>query len=215
MIRIGLIGCGSRGPGAAADAMRADRGVRLVAMADIFMDHVKSRRAMLDKLRPGQVQTDDAHCFSGLDGYKHVIESATSCSSPARPNIHSYYLRAAVEAGKHVFVEKPHAIDPVGVREVTAACELAEQKRLSVMSGLHSRHECGFQEAIKRIHDGAIGEIVTIEENFLRGPYNVVGRNPKLNEVEFQFGSRCTSPGSPATTWRNRWSTTWTAPPGR
>jgi predicted dehydrogenase len=190
VIRIGLIGCGSRGPGAAIDAMTADRGVRLVAMTDIFADHVTSRRAMLKNLKPDQVQVDDARCFSGLDGYKHVIDSSDVVLIACAAKYHSFYLRAAVEAGKHVFVEKPHAVDPVGVREVTAACRLAEQKRLCVMSGLHSRHEFGFQEAIRRIHDGAIGEIMTIEENFLRGPYNVVGRNPKLNEVEFQFSAQ-------------------------
>ena len=190
VIRIGLIGCGSRGPGAAVDAMTADRGVRLVAMTDIFADHVKSRREMLKKLKPDQVQVDDAHCFSGLDGYRQVIQSSDVVLVACAAKYHPFYLRAAVEAGKHVFVEKPHAIDPVGVREVTAACELAKQKRLCVMSGLHSRHELGFQEAIRRIHDGAIGEIVTIEENFLRGPYNVVGRDPRLNEVEFQFSAQ-------------------------
>ena len=100
---------------------------------------------------------------------------------------HPVYLRAAIEAGKHVFVEKPHAIDPVGVREVTAACELAKQKKLSVMSGLHSRHDPRYREAIQRVHDGAIGEIVAIEENFLRPPYRLCYREPNLNEVEYQF----------------------------
>jgi myo-inositol 2-dehydrogenase / D-chiro-inositol 1-dehydrogenase len=190
VIRIGLVGCGSRGPGAAVDAMTADPGVRLVAMGDVFASQVKSRRAMLKRLKPEQVQVDDAHCFAGLDSYKHVIAASDVVLVACAAKYHSTYLRAAVEAGKHVFVEKPHAVDPVGVREVTAACQLAKQKGLSVMSGLHSRHEFGFQEAIKRIHDGAIGDIVSIAENFLRGPYNVVGRNPKYNEVEFQFSAQ-------------------------
>ena len=89
-----------------------------------------------------------------------------------------------------MFVEKPHAIDPVGVRQVTAACELAKQKKLSVMSGLHSRFHPGYQETIKRIHDGAIGEIVAIEENFFRGPYGLYYRQPNQNEVEYQFGNQ-------------------------
>ena len=190
VIRVGLIGCGNRGPGAAVDAMNADPGVRLVAMTDVFADHVHSRRALLKKQKPDQVQVDHAHCFSGLDGYKPVIESCDVVLIACAAKYHPFYLRAAVEAGKHVFVEKPHAVDPVGVREVAAACDLARQKKLSVMSGLHSRHELGFQEAIRRIHDGAIGEIMTIEENFLRGPYNVVRRDPKLNEVEFQFSAQ-------------------------
>ena len=89
-----------------------------------------------------------------------------------------------------MFVEKPHAIDPVGVREVIAACELAKQKRLSVVSGLQSRFSPGYQETIRRVHDGAIGDIVAIEENFLRGPYSLYRRRPGQNEVEYQFSNQ-------------------------
>jgi predicted dehydrogenase len=142
---------------------------------------------MLQQQNPGQVKVAEDHCFSGLDGYKQVIAGVDVVLIACSAKYHPVYLRAAIEAGKHVFVEKPHAIDPVGVREVTAACELARQKKLSVMSGLHSRHDPGFQEAIQRIHDGAIGEIVSIEENFLRPPYRLCYREPKLNEVEYQF----------------------------
>lgn len=190
IIRVGLIGCGNRGPGAAVNAMNADPGVRLVAMADIFADHAQNRRKILKKEKPSQVDVDDAHCFSGLDGYKHVIESADVVLIACAAKYHSVYLRAAVEAGKHVFVEKPHAIDPVGVREITTACELAKQKSLSILSGFHSRFCPGFRETIKRVHDGVIGDIIAIEETFLRGPYNLVPRNPKLNEVEFQFSNQ-------------------------
>jgi myo-inositol 2-dehydrogenase / D-chiro-inositol 1-dehydrogenase len=190
IIRVGLIGCGSRGPGAAVNAMNADPGVRLVAMADIFSDHVRNRRELLKKEKPKQVEVSDAHCFCGLDSYKHVIESADVVLIACAAKYHSVYLQAAVEAGKHVFVEKPHAIDPVGVRQIAAACETAKQKRLSVVSGLHGRFFPGFQQVISRIHDGEIGEITAIEETFLRGPYNIVNRNPKLNEVEFQFSAQ-------------------------
>jgi myo-inositol 2-dehydrogenase / D-chiro-inositol 1-dehydrogenase len=190
VIRIGIVGCGGRCPGAAVNAMSVDPGVRLVAMTDIFADRVKGAREALKAERPGQVEVDDNHCFSGLDGYKHVIESVDVVLIACSAKYHPVYLEAAVKAGKHVFVEKPHAIDPVGVRQVTAACELAKQKNLCVMSGLHSRHEPGFQEAIRRIQDGAIGEIVSIEENFLRGPYGLYPRQPNQNEVEFQFGNQ-------------------------
>jgi predicted dehydrogenase len=190
VIRIGLIGCGNRGPGAANDAMTADPGVRLVAMTDIFPDHVRDRRERLRREKPDQVQVDDAHCFSGLDGYKHVIDAADVVLVACAAKYHPVYLQAAVEAGKHVFVEKPHAVDPVGVRQVAAACKLAKEKGLSVMSGLQSRYDPGYREAIRRVHDGAIGEIVAIEENFLRGPYNIVKRDPKLSEVEFQFSAQ-------------------------
>jgi myo-inositol 2-dehydrogenase / D-chiro-inositol 1-dehydrogenase len=190
VIRIGLIGCGGRGPGAAVNAMTVDPGIRLAAMADVFADHVQSRREILKKQMPDQVEVDDAHCFAGLDGYRHVIDSADVVLIACAAKYHPVYLQAAVEAGKHAFVEKPHAIDPVGVRQLAAACEMAKQKKLSVLSGLHGRFCPGFQETVKRIHDGAIGEVVAIEETFLRGPYNLVARNPKLSEVEFQFNNQ-------------------------
>ena len=190
IIRIGLIGCGNRGPGAAVNAMNVRPGVRLVAMADVFPDHIQSRRAMLKRERPNQVEVDDAHCFSGLDGCRHVIESVDVVLVACAAKYHCVYLLAAVEAGKHVFVEKPHAIDPVGIRQILAAGEIAKQKNLSIQSGLHCRWCPGHQETIKRIHDGEIGEIVAIEETFLRGPYNIVNRNHKLNEVAFQFSAQ-------------------------
>lgn len=189
-IRIGMIGCGSRCPGAAVNAMNVDPGVRLVAMTDIFADRVRNARKLLRQQKPGQVEVDDAHCFSGLDGYRHVIESVDVVLIACSAKYHPVYLEAAIKAGRHVFVEKPHAIDPVGVRQVASACELAKQKGLSVMSGLHSRHHPGYKETIKRVHDGAIGEIVAIEENFLRGPYGLYHRQPNQNEVEYQFGNQ-------------------------
>jgi predicted dehydrogenase len=190
VIRIGVIGCGGRGPGAAINAMNVDRGVQLVALADIFADRVQSRRQMLKQEKPQQVQVDDAHCFSGLDAYRHVIESVDVALIACAAKYHPVYLRAAIEAGKHAFVEKPHAIDPVGVRQLAAACALAKQKKLCVMSGLQSRYHPGYRETVKRIHDGAIGDIVAMQETWLRGPYGLHNREGKLTEVEFQFSNQ-------------------------
>ncbi len=190
IIRIGLIGCGARGPGAALNAMNVDPGVRLVAMTDIIPDRVTGRRKLLKTRKPEQVQVDDSHCFSGLDGYKSVIESSDVVLIACSAKYHPAYLMEAIEAGKHVFVEKPHAIDPVGVRQVSAACELAKQKKLSIQSGLQSRYDAAFREAMKMIHDGAIGEIVSIEENFLRSPYQLYYRQKGQKEVEYQFSNQ-------------------------
>jgi myo-inositol 2-dehydrogenase / D-chiro-inositol 1-dehydrogenase len=191
IIRIGLIGCGGRGPGAANDAMTVDEGVHLVAMTDIHADRVADRRMRLQKEKPKQVNVDDAHCFSGLDGYKQVIASADVVLVACAAKFHPYYLMEAIKAGKHVFVEKPHAIDPVGVRQITAAATLAKEKGLSIMSGLHSRHEARMQETIRRVHDGAIGEIIAIEENFLRPPYGLYPRLDRYKtEVEYQLANQ-------------------------
>ncbi len=190
VLRIGMIGCGARGPGAAVNAMTVDPGVRLAAMTDIFANRVQNARKILKAQMPSQVEVDDAHCFSGLDGYKHVIESVDVVLIACSAKYHPVYLRAAVEAGKHVFVEKPHAIDPVGVRQVAAACQLAKQKGLSVMSGLMSRYDPGYQETVKRVHDGAIGEITAVAEHYLRPPYQLRERQPGTSEVEYQYGNQ-------------------------
>jgi len=189
-ITIGMVGAGGRCTGAAGDAMSVDPGIRLVAMCDIFLDRVRQRRGQLKAKWGDRVAVDDDHCFAGFDGYKKVVESADVVLIANAAKFHPLHMRAAIEAGKHVFVEKPHAIDPLGVKAVIAACDLAAKKNLSVVSGLQSRFHTGYQEAVKRIHDGAIGEVVAIEENFLRPPYGLVRRAPGLNEVEYQCSNQ-------------------------
>jgi len=170
--------------------MNVDPGVRLVAMADLFEDRVRGKRDALRQQKPEQVAVDDEHCFVGLDAYRDVIESVDVVLIANAAKFHPLHLRAAIEAGKHVFVEKPHAIDPVGVREVIAACELAKQKGLCVVSGLQSRYHTGYREAMKRVHDGAIGEIVAIEEKYLRAPYRVIPRQEGLTEIQYQYSTQ-------------------------
>ncbi len=186
IIRLGLVGCGGRGTGAAINAMSADKGTRLVAMADLIIDRVRKGRASLQQRKPGQVTVDDDHCFAGFDGYKGVIEASDVVLIANAAKFHPLHLKTAVEAGKHVFVEKPHAIDPAGIKVVRAACELARSKRLCVVSGLHSRYHLGYKETIRRIHEGVIGDIVAIEENFLRAPYVLYPRQQGMTEVEYQ-----------------------------
>jgi len=188
-IRVGLIGCGGRGTGAAMNAMNADPGARLVALCDVSAEAIQIRRAGLQKQKPDQVAVDDAHCFTGLDGYRKVIECVDVVLIAVASKFHAMYTKAAVEAGRHVLCEKPHAIDPPGLRDLVAAVELAKQKKLCVASGLFSRYEPGFQETIRRVRDGAIGEIVAIDERLLRGPYAPYRRVPGLTEIQHQFAN--------------------------
>jgi predicted dehydrogenase len=190
IIRVGLIGCGGRGTEAATQAMTADAGVRLVAIADLLMDRAQEKRNLLKVRYPEQVIAENDHCFSGFDGYRHVIEASDVVLIANAARFHPLHMMAAVRAGKHVFVEKPHAIDPAGIQEVRAACELARQKKLCVLSGLQSRYWPGYRETIQRVHDGAIGDIVAIEENFLRAPYVLYPRKPGLTEVEYQASNQ-------------------------
>lgn len=187
-IKIGLVGCGGRGSGAAANALTSGPDVQLVAMADLFDDKVKSSREQLRKIKPEQVAVDDEHCFTGLDGYRKVIDSGVDVVLIATASaFHPDYLKAAVDAGKHVFIEKPHAVDPPGVRLVMQACEEAEKKKLSVVSGLCYRYHPGMQETVKRIRGGAIGDIVAVQETYMRAPYRLVERKPEWTEMEYQF----------------------------
>jgi predicted dehydrogenase len=186
VLRIGMVGCGGRCTGAAENAMNVDRYVSLVAMGDLFLDRVHARREHLRKRKPEQVAVDDDRCFAGFEAYKKVIACVDVVLIANAAKFHPLHMTAALEAGKHVFVEKPHAIDPAGVKAVRAACDLAKHKKLSVVSGLQSRYDRGYQETMKRLHDGAIGEIVAIEENFLRPPYGLYERQPGMNEVQYQ-----------------------------
>jgi predicted dehydrogenase len=190
IIKLGMIGCGGRASGAAGQVLTTDKGVRLVAMGDILMDRVQSKRAALKKQFGDQVTVADDHCFAGFDAYKQVIAASDAVVIANAAKFHPIHSLTALQAGKHVFVEKPHGIDPAGMKVMQAAADLAKEKKLCLVSGLHSRYHPGYQETVKRIHDGAIGDIVSIEENFLRAPYVVVPRNPGLNELQWQASTQ-------------------------
>lgn len=189
-IKVGVIGCGGRGIGAVTNALTVDRGAKLVAMCDIILDRIHARRKDLKQSRPDQVDVPDDRCFVGLDGYRRVIESSDVVLIACAAKFHPMYAKAALEAGRHVFVEKPHGIDPQGVKVMRAGVEFAKAKKLSLVSGLQSRFHPGYQETMKRIHDGVIGDIVTIEENYLRAPYVLYPRAPGLTELQFQFSTQ-------------------------
>ncbi|MBI4891953.1 MAG: Gfo/Idh/MocA family oxidoreductase [Acidobacteria bacterium] len=189
-IKVGVIGCGGRGEAAAMNAMNAGKDIQIVAMGDIRIDRVQEKRAALKLKYPDQVAVDDNHCFKGFDAYKHVIASSDVVIIANAAKFHPLHLKAAIEAGKHVFLEKPHAIDPYGIQMLRAALQLAADKRLSVVSGLQSRYHPGYQETMKRVHDGAIGDIVAIQETWLRPPYVMYRRVPGLTEIEYQASNQ-------------------------
>ena len=188
VIRIGLIGCGGRGTGAATQAMNAGKDVRLVAMADIFDEKLKSSLERLKKAKPDQVEVKDDHCFVGFDAYQKLIASDVDVVLIA-PTSHFIpaFLKAAIDAGKHVFCEKPHGIDIPGMKLCQQMAETAKQKGLALVSGLCWRFDPSVQETMKRIHDGAIGDIVAIQENYLSAPYGLHDRKPGQSEMEWQM----------------------------
>lgn len=190
VLRVGMIGCGGRNTGAAVQALSADPGARLFAMCDMLMDRVKTAREGIRAKKPEQTDVADERCFAGLDAYRKVIDLCDVVLIANAAKFHPLHTMAAVAAGRHVFVEKPCAIDPAGIQLMRKACALAAQKKLSVASGLQSRHHPGYVETVRRIHEGAIGDVLALEENFLRAPYVVRERDPGLSEIQWQCGTQ-------------------------
>src|SRR5437763_10132895 len=190
VLRVGLIGCGGRGTGAASQALRADPAVKLVAMGDAFEDRLGQSLDTLTKDEPiaAKIDVPPGRRFVGFDAYRQVIASGVDvvllCTPPQFRPIH---LAAAVEAGKHVFAEKPVAVDAPGVRSVLATCERAKAKGLSVVSGLCLRYFDPFREAVRRIHAGEIGEVHTLQANDYRGKIWVKLRQPDWTDMVWQM----------------------------
>lgn len=188
-IRVGLIGCGGRGSGAANDCVTSSENVEIYAMGDAFKDRLDSSRATMKDALKSKLNVTDDRCFTGLDAYKQVLASGVDMVILATPpGFRPIHFKAAVEAGKHVFMEKPVATDAPGIREVLAAAELASSKNLSVVAGTQRRHQLSYLETIKRIHDGAIGEILGGQIYWNGGGVgNGTGPIPATPTVEWQI----------------------------
>ncbi len=190
VLKVGVIGCGGRGTGAAENALAADPHTEIVALGDAFPERAQSCLETL-KNSPAiadRVVVDPDHIFSGFDAYKNVIDSGVDVvilSSP--PHFRPLHLAYAVDKGKHCFVEKPIAVDVPGALEVKKTCELAATKGLSIVSGLCWRYEPGVIETIKRVQDGAIGDIIAIESCYNSGALWHRGDNPSWSRMEYQL----------------------------
>lgn len=190
LVRVGLIGCGGRGTGAAAQALRADPQTRLVALADVFEDRLANSLASLqqDEVIAGRIDVPESRRHVGFDAYRQLIDGDVDVVLLCEPpHFRPRHLRYAIEAGKHVFAEKPVAVDAPGVQSVLASCELAATKRLSVVSGLCLRYSRGFRETIARLHEQAIGQITTLQANDFRGPIWVRPRQPDWTDMHWQM----------------------------
>jgi predicted dehydrogenase len=190
VLKVGLVGCGGRGTGAANQALHADKAVKLVAMGDAFADRIEQSLGTLkkDEEIASKIDVKDDHKFTGFDAYKQVIDSGVDVVLLATPpGFRPLHLKYAVDKGKHVFAEKPIAVDAPGVRSVLATCEEAKKKSLSIVSGLCIRYDQGFRDTIKKIHDGAIGDVVTLQANDLRGKIWVKPRQPDWSDMTYQM----------------------------
>ena len=189
-IKIALVGCGGRGTGAAYNALSTTANVKLVAMADAFDDRLNRSLASLVNLKKDRVDVPKERQFTGLDGYRKAIDSGVDmvllCTPPGfRPA----QFEAAVAAGKHVFMEKPVAVDGPGVRQVMAANEAAKKKGLAVAVGHHLRHEEKHREVVKRLHDGVIGRLLFTRVYFNSGGVWTRPRAEGQTEMQYQVNN--------------------------
>lgn len=187
-LKVGLIGCGGRGSGAAKQALSADPNVVLHAMGDIFSDKLEASLAGLKKVHGDKVKVDEGHKFLGFDAYQKVIDSGVDVVLLATPpHFRPQHLTAAVSAGKHVFCEKPMAVDAPGVRKVLDAAKLAKQKNLSLVSGFCWRYDEPKRASFGRILDGAIGEVNTVYNTYYTGLLWSFPRKEGWTDIEFQL----------------------------
>jgi len=191
-LRVGLVGCGGRGSGAADQALKADKNVVLTALGDAFPEPLQASLNNLKKAHSDKVKVTPEKCFVGLDAYQKVIDSGVDVvllASP--PGFRPVHLEAAVKAGKHVFCEKPVATDAPGVRSVLESTKLAKEKNLSLTAGLCWRYEGARREFYKRIHDGAIGEIRSVYATYYTGPVKPMPpasqRPASMGDLEWQM----------------------------
>lgn len=198
-IKVGLVGCGGRGTGAALQALNAHPRTKLVAMGDAFKDRVDSSLKTLKdpssndwsgataKTVQSRIDVPAARQYVGFDAYKKVIDDCDVVLLATPPGFRPEHFAYAIEKGKHVFMEKPVATDAPGVRKVLAAAEEAKKKKLNVVVGLQRHYQTVYREWVKRLHDGAIGDIMTSRVYWNGDGVWVNPRKPGQTEMEYQM----------------------------
>ncbi|MEZ5403993.1 MAG: Gfo/Idh/MocA family oxidoreductase [Bryobacteraceae bacterium] len=191
-IKVGLVGCGGRGTGAASQALKADDYAELVSVADVDAERASQSLERLRKAAGEKVKVESGNIFLGLDAYQKVINSGVDVVLLATPpGFRPMHLRAAIEAGKHVFCEKPIATDAPGVRSVIETAKMANEKKLSLVSGFCWRYSAHVRATMQQIHDGAIGNIVAYYATYLTSPVKPMPpastRPAGMSDVEWQI----------------------------
>ena len=188
-LRVGLLGCGSRGGGAATQMLQGNENVQLVAMADVFQDRLDSKRKEIaehgDERVRSKYAVDDGHCFVGLDAYKQILDSDIDIIIEGTlPYSRPTHIAYAVEKDKHIFSEKPAASDPYGIKVYMDAAKKSKEKGLSFVAGTQRRHQKPYVETIKKIQDGAIGDLVAARAYWNGSLPFVHERKPEWSDLE-------------------------------
>jgi myo-inositol 2-dehydrogenase/D-chiro-inositol 1-dehydrogenase len=187
VIKVGLIGCGGRGTGAAEQSAASDSNIKIYALADMFQDRLDAAQGHLKKLNDKfDVSTD--RCFTGFDAYKKLLATDVDLVILATPpGFRPAHIAATIDAGKHLFTEKPVGVDGPGIRQVLAAAEKAKEKNLAVVAGTQRRHQKCYLESMKRIHDGAIGEVRAARVFWNQGGLWMKPRESSWSDMEWQL----------------------------
>jgi len=189
-IRVALVGCGGRGTGAAVQALAAHKDVKLVAMADAFQDRLEgSLRSIKGEIDDAESRIDvpESRRYVGFDAYKKAIADADVVILTTPPGFRPIHFKEAVEKGKHIFMEKPVAVDPAGIASVLETAREAERKKLNVIVGLQRRYQNSYLELLKRYQDGMIGDITSAQVYWNSEGVWVRKRQPSQNEMEYQM----------------------------
>ena len=192
-IRVAMVGCGDRGTGDAIDCLKADRGVELVAMAELLKDRLEGSLKRIKNEFPDRVKVTPETSFLGFDAYKKVMamDNVDIVLLLTPPGFRPPMVRAAVEAGKHIFMEKPAAVDPAGIRSLMESADTADRKKLSIVVGTQQRWQPQYQELMRRVHEGELGEIVGGQAywNWGSSKWHWEPRQAAWSDVEWQI--RC------------------------
>ena len=190
-IKVGLIGCGGRGSGAANQALSTKQeGIVLHAVADAFKEKADGALSNLRTKHADKVQVDDSRIFAGLDGYKKVIDSCDLVILTTPPGFRPYHFEAAINAGKNVFMEKPVAVDSPGIRKVQEMAKIADEKNLKVVVGLQRRYQNCYIEALKQVKEnGNIGDIVSGQVYWNGGGIWFRDKQPGQSELMYQINN--------------------------
>jgi predicted dehydrogenase len=186
-LKIALVGCGGRGTGAAAQALSTKGPVKLVAMADAFHDRLEDSLKNLMGGHADRIDVPPDRRFVGFDAYQKAIDLCDVAILTTPPGFRPIHFEYAIGKGKHVFMEKPVSTDAAGVRRVLAAAEVAKQKNLKVGVGLQRHHDPGYVEIVKRVQDGAIGDLGFLRAYWCDGGVWVNPRRPGQTEMEYQM----------------------------
>jgi len=186
-IKVGLVGCGGRGTGAAFEALRASQSVRIVAMGDVFEDMINSSLAKLTAQFKDRVDVPAKRKFVGLDAYAKVIAECDVVLLATPPPFRPAHFAEAVRANKHVFMEKPLAVDVPGYHQIQEIGKLAEQRKLNVVVGLQTRYATRYNALMEKIREGMLGDVVSLDVYYNVGAPKIRARQPGQTELEYQL----------------------------